>query len=159
MLQRFTTPLLSAPVSYVTAFLILHELTALVPLVGFASFFHYSNWLPESILKNEEGVFNAAIEKWSRYFKRKGWLGDDVSDNQGAETAQANGEDGAVGTIRELEARGDGWRWVVEIATAYVLVKILLPPRLVLSVWASPWFARVAVIPITRVFARFGRRS
>jgi hypothetical protein len=151
---------LAAPVSYITAFLILHELTALVPLIGLASFFHYSNWIPESILKNQEGVFNSAIERWSRYFVRKGWLKDEGTSDQ--ETGLKNGDsdtklDSTDTTIRQLEARGDGWRWVVDIATAYVLVKIMLPPRLLLSVWAAPWFARIAVMPITRLFGRFKR--
>src|SRR6266536_4903056 len=45
-LQHITTPLLSAPVSHVTSFLILHELTAIIPLVGLAVTFHYTNYLP-----------------------------------------------------------------------------------------------------------------
>jgi len=34
---------------------------------------------------------------------------------------------------------------VVEVATAYAVTKMLLPGRIVLSVWATPWFARVFV--------------
>jgi hypothetical protein len=37
---------------------------------------------------------------------------------------------------------------VVEFATAYAIVKVLLPLRLVVSVWGAPWFARLVVIPI-----------
>lgn len=33
-------------------------------------------------------------------------------------------------------------------ATAYAITKALLPLRLIFSVWATPWFARVSVIPI-----------
>ena len=32
-------------------------------------------------------------------------------------------------------------------ATAWAIVKALLPLRLILSVWAAPWFARIAVVP------------
>ena len=54
------------------------------------------------------------------------------------------------------ESRGGRWfgrgesgvRVVVELATAYAIVKVLLPVRLVLSVWATPWFARWTVLPV-----------
>jgi hypothetical protein len=45
-LRNYTDGLRNAPVSHVVAFLILHELTAIVPLIGLASYFHYTNWLP-----------------------------------------------------------------------------------------------------------------
>lgn len=35
-LQRFVTPLRNAPFSHITAFIILHEITAIVPLIGLA---------------------------------------------------------------------------------------------------------------------------
>lgn len=37
----------------------------------------------------------------------------------------------------------------MELATSYAIVKALLPIRLVLSVWATPWFARWTVLPVT----------
>lgn len=45
-LRRYTDGLRTAPVTHVVSFLILHELTAVIPLVGLASYFHYANWLP-----------------------------------------------------------------------------------------------------------------
>ncbi len=36
---------------------------------------------------------------------------------------------------------------VGRVATAWAITKALLPLRLILSVWATPWFARVAVMP------------
>ena len=55
--------------------------------------------------------------------------------------------------------RGEsGVRVVVEFATAWAVVKALLPLRLVVSVWATPWFARWTVLPIAgRVQGLFGR--
>ena len=38
-----------------------------------------------------------------------------------------------------------GTRIVIEVAAAYAITKALLPLRLMLSVWATPWFARVVV--------------
>jgi len=36
-------------------------------------------------------------------------------------------------------------RILVEVATAYAITKVFLPARIVASVWATPWFARVVV--------------
>jgi hypothetical protein len=41
---------------------------------------------------------------------------------------------------------------VVELATAYAVVKVLLPVRIFLSVWGAPWFARIAVLPTSNAF-------
>jgi len=48
---------------------------------------------------------------------------------------------------------------VVEFATAYALVKVLLPLRILLSVWGSPWFASFAVIPIGNATKSVFRRK
>jgi hypothetical protein len=52
-----------------------------------------------------------------------------------------------------------GVRIVVEFATAYAITKALLPLRLILSVWTTPWFARISVIPFTNVVRRIFRRG
>ena len=46
---------------------------------------------------------------------------------------------------------------VVEVATAYAVTKAILPLRLMLSVWATPWFARVAVGRVGKVLAGLGK--
>lgn len=71
-LQRYTTPLFDAPVTHVSAFLILHELTAVVPLFALAGLFHYTNWLPASIAE-WKGIAEG-VEKFSKYARRKGWI-------------------------------------------------------------------------------------
>src|ERR1044071_6938946 len=45
-LHRYTSALGNAPISHITSFLILHELTAIIPLFGLAAYFHYTHWLP-----------------------------------------------------------------------------------------------------------------
>ena len=40
---------------------------------------------------------------------------------------------------------------VTRLATAYAITKALLPLRLILSVSATPWFARVAIVPSTNL--------
>ena len=48
---------------------------------------------------------------------------------------------------------------VSRFATAYAITKALLPVRLIFSVWATPWFARVAVGPATNWFQRLFRKK
>lgn len=74
--------------------------------------------------------------------KKRGWIGED--DGKG-----------------RWWGRGEtGVRVVVELATAYAITKALLPLRLVVSVWATPWFARWSVLPVTNRLGRlFGRKK
>ena len=155
-LQRFVTPLRHAPVSYVVAFLVLHEITAIVPLIALAGTFHYTHWLPPFV--SEGKWISDGVEKFGRYFRRKGW----ITDAQEAE-AEAEVEGGRTGKTKKAVSRASGKWWgrgeggvrlVVEVATAYAITKALLPLRLVVSVWATPWFARWSVLPVTRYFKR-----
>jgi len=140
-LRPYTRRLINAPVSHVTSFLILHEITAVVPLLGLFGLFHYSNWLPEAW--KEGKTVREGVEKFSRYFRRKGWVAEDEDDTAGR-SAKWTGEQGV--------------RVVLEVAVAYAITKALLPARLILSVWATPWFARVFVLPLTGLFGMlFGR--
>ncbi|TVY59551.1 hypothetical protein LSUE1_G006924, partial [Lachnellula suecica] len=129
----------SAPVSHVISFLILHEITAVVPLVGLAGLFHYANWLPASF--SEGKYISEGVDKFGRYFRRKGWFGFDREHDK---------SEIDVDVERVADGKGNtGMRILVEVATAYAITKVLLPVRIVFSVWATPWFARV-------VMGRFG---
>ncbi|KAK1070682.1 hypothetical protein LTR12_000070 [Friedmanniomyces endolithicus] len=144
-LHRFTVPLRNAPVSHITAFLVLHELTAIVPLFGLAALFHYSDWLPPFI--SEGRWVTEGTEKFGRYFRRKGW----ISEAEEVEASEMSGK---------WWGRSEGGvRIVVEFATAYAITKVLLPLRLVLSAWATPWFARWTVLPVTGVMKRVWQRQ
>ena len=74
-LQRYTVPLVNAPLTHVSAFLFLHELTAVIPLLGLAAVFHYTRWMPPYI--SEGKWVSDGVEKFGNYFRRKGWLGHD----------------------------------------------------------------------------------
>ena len=74
-LQRYTTPLINAPLTHISAFLLLHELTAVIPLFGLAATFHYTRWMPPFI--SEGKWVSDGVEKFGNYFRRKGWLGED----------------------------------------------------------------------------------
>jgi hypothetical protein len=102
------------------------------------------------------------VEKWGRYFKRKGWVKEGSEMKELDESVDINGVDGdgkAELRMHSVERRGEGWRWVLEIATAWAVVKALMPLRIIGCVWATPWFARIAILPITRLIGRMGRKT
>jgi len=112
------------PFSHITSFLVLHELTAIIPLGGLFWLFHETHWTPPGL----PGEWIAAgAEKFGNYARRKGW-------------ESFKGDKGA--------------RILFEIATAYAVVKALIPLRIAFSLWATPWFARVFIVPVTKIFRR-----
>ena len=74
-LQGYTAPLIHAPLTHISAFLLLHELTAVIPLFGLAATFHYTNWMPPFI--SEGKWVSDGVEKFGKYFRKKGWLGEE----------------------------------------------------------------------------------
>lgn len=146
-LHPYTSGLRTAPISHIISFLILHELTAIIPLIGLSAAFHYSEWTPEWMRgrgEEYEGLFR-------RWFGRRGWFGVEAGDGGDGRGVEGNGE--SVGEVGEGKGSGRGGvRIVMEVATAYAVTKVLLPVRIVGSVWATPWFARVVV----GRFKRFG---
>ncbi|KAK7716544.1 hypothetical protein SLS57_006572 [Botryosphaeria dothidea] len=158
-LQRYLSPLRRAPLTHITAFLILHEITAIVPLVGLAATFHYADWLPPYI--SEGAWVKQGVERFGRYFRRKGWISDDAVH----EAEDEVGEGGRRDKLRRKAGMAWGWgeggvRILVEVATAWAVTKALLPLRLALSVWATPWFARAVLGSVGRGFKRlFGMQK
>ncbi|KAH0606323.1 uncharacterized protein H6S33_003984 [Morchella sextelata] len=123
-LRPYASRFINRPVSHITSFLVLHELTAIVPLGGLVWLFHATKWTPPGM----PGEWVAAgTEKFGNYVRKKGWE----------------------------SFKGDkGGRLLFEVATAWAVVKALLPLRIGLSLWATPWFARVFVVPVLSVFRR-----
>ncbi|KAF2746079.1 hypothetical protein M011DRAFT_487594 [Sporormia fimetaria CBS 119925] len=142
-LHRHTNALASAPLTHITAFLLLHELTAIIPLFGLAATFHYTHWLPPWFA---EGAWVLkGVEMFGRYFRRKGWIRGDEEVEAEREVKEAR----VVGWRDRAWGFGEGGtRVVVEFATAYAIVKMLIPVRILMSVWAAPWFAGWAVVPV-----------
>lgn len=136
--------------THVTSFLILHEITAVLPLFGLVAAFHYGAWMPDlSSETGEKNAFDEGAARFGRWLRKKGWV-----------------EESDVSTVAEHEVtsadnRGKeraGVRLVLEFATAYAITKALLPVRLAASVWATPWFARTILTPTTNVARRlFGK--
>lgn len=182
-LHKYTNALGNAPVTHITSFLILHELTAVIPLFGLAGYFHYTHWLPPWFA---EGAWIASgVERFGRYFKRKGWIRSDEAleaerevdeiqkDDKQRQWMKSQGllshsdDDGIGSETKRLRKVDQAWniseggvRLVVEFATAYAIVKMFLIPRIVFSVWATPTFARWTVAPVLKKFrAVFGKKG
>ncbi|KAK4191716.1 hypothetical protein QBC35DRAFT_375489 [Podospora australis] len=168
-LQKYASRLRGAPVTHVVAFLILHEITAVVPLLGLFGLFHYNEEFTKVPMRymlqsSYAGYVRDGVGRFERYFKRKGWFGFSSDQSQ----MQEGGAAAATDMVEGLEQRGeearDGksalsegqkrriverwetderYRIVVEVGLAYALTKALLPARIVVSVWGTPWFAGV----------------
>ncbi len=169
--RPYTAPLLHAPGTHITSFLILHELTAIIPLIILGVSFHYSGWLPKFVREEKVAQYQ---ELFGRYFGRKRWFGveaplsipegdqtEGISKTSTAERIEALVEGGLPirsdglkeGEGEEVNRYGDGTRIVLEVATAYAITKAMLPGRVIGSVWATPWFART----VLGAFRRFRR--
>ncbi|KAH6626263.1 hypothetical protein B0J18DRAFT_424395 [Chaetomium sp. MPI-SDFR-AT-0129] len=164
-LQPYAARLRGAPITHIVAFLVLHELTAVVPLVGLFATFHYTETggrVVPTLLgyfqrtttttgggvmvpvllgqgsqsgkgEKEKSEMELAEEKFARWFRRRGWFGFGEGETTQGNQGNQEGEGG----------QGQGARVLVEVGLAYVLTKALLPVRIVVSVWATPWFAGV----------------
>ncbi|KAI8659764.1 hypothetical protein LRP88_06327 [Fusarium phalaenopsidis] len=148
-LQKYTNGLRNAPVSHIVSFLILHEITAIVPVLGLFGLFHYTNHVPVDYVTGHFGTYvEDGVGRFERYFKRKGWFGfgqDQEDEATMPSTNPANHESKSEDAVERWHS-GDGrYKVVVEVALAYAITKALLPIRIIGSVWATPWFAGVLV--------------
>lgn len=124
-LQKYCIRFIDAPFSHVTAFLILHELTAIVPLVGIWWVLHKYNFsipldLPLWAIDKGTKIIDKLLESvdFSKFLLN------------------------------------DKWRIISEGAYAYVIVKFLLPVRVFISLALMPWFAKTFVVPFTSLFSK-----
>lgn len=149
-LQKYTTGLRDAPVSHVVSFLILHEITAIVPLVGLFGLFHYTDYVPLGYLMDHYGSYvRDGVKRFERYFKRKGWFGFGQDEEEPSKAFDGKDDDDEA-VLEKWEHSSTKYRILVEIALAHTVVKVLLPARILLSVWATPWaaglFARIRTL-------------
>ncbi|KAK2748494.1 hypothetical protein FQN57_000627 [Myotisia sp. PD_48] len=158
-LRIYTTPLVNAPIKHITSFLILHEITAIVPLFVLAGVFHYGGWLP-SLGGDEGSTINEGVRRFGKWFKKRGWVNEDAEAELSAELAESISTEHADGMVLQLNSNSNrGVRLVLEFATAYAITKLLLPIRIMASVWATPWFARTVLGPVGRTFSRLTKKG
>ncbi|EER41161.1 conserved hypothetical protein [Histoplasma capsulatum var. duboisii H88] len=154
-LRSYTTPLLSAPVTHITSFLILHEITAVVPLIGLTGAFHYCGWIPA--LRN--GAVDEGVKRFGRWLRTKGWVAGEAEVRAEAMVEEEMGMGAKSSLAGNIDA-DKGVRLILEFATAYAITKAMMPVRIVLSVWTTPWFARAVLGPLGRgVGMVFGRKT
>lgn len=145
-MQGYAGRLRSAPLSHVVAFLVLHEVTAVVPLLGLFGLFHYggASAAPMAYMMEHYGDYvRDGTARFERYFTRKGWFGFGRDEDGGDGEAPGEGiqVDGNDAVMSRWEGSDGKYRIVVEVALAYAITKALLPARIVFSLWATPWFA------------------
>lgn len=126
------------PASHVTSFLILHELTALLPLPFLFWLFHSFDWTPEGMfVSGRVPPFSAHTYEENHPLKLT---------CQGLPNEYI--EKGVKVAGKQLSKWGlnytgdDGSRYLFEGAAAYAVVKLLLPLRIAASLSLTPFFAR-----------------
>ncbi|KJZ74010.1 hypothetical protein HIM_06678 [Hirsutella minnesotensis 3608] len=145
-LQKYTSRLRNAPVSHIVSFLILHEITAIVPVVAFFALFHYTTVIPVSWVTSHFGEYiESGVTKFEKYFRRKGWFGfsqDEpaIEAEQAADGHDKSRTEGVMGRWHDGDPK---YKILAEVALSYALTKALLPVRIIGSVWATPWLARI----------------
>ncbi|EAA31930.1 hypothetical protein GE21DRAFT_8200 [Neurospora crassa] len=139
-LPRFLHPYLSSlrssPSSFVVAFLILHEITAVVPGLGFFYLFHYCGGDDDDKEEDDkdkegskEGSYGKRFEEWvmgwmmelgysevmvkkmegfERWFKRKGYFGFERENGDGEEGEGKGEEKGKKNGEKKGEGEGEG---------------------------------------------------
>ncbi|KAI5818610.1 hypothetical protein BZA77DRAFT_306048 [Pyronema omphalodes] len=118
------------PVSYFTSFLILHEITAVLPVAGIFWYIHTTSWTPPGISEELVKSKMEFAKRWTAEWGLGKWF---------------EGDKGA--------------RMLLELGTAYAVVKVAMPIRMAVSIAGAPLFARWAVEPIRhagiRIFKSF----
>lgn len=125
-LRSYTKQFINAPFSHLISFLVLHEITAIIPLFSLWYFFHnHPNYIPME------------IPSWAI--------------DQGAKII-----DYGLSKITNWEINSkDKMLIIIEGAYAFSIVKFLLPLRIIISLSLMPWFARWFIVPIVNIFPNF----
>ncbi|KAL6452338.1 hypothetical protein SBY92_001596 [Candida maltosa Xu316] len=122
-LRSYASKFINAPISHLISFVILHEITAIVPLVSLWYFFHqHPNYVP------------LEIPTWAI--------------DQGAKVI-----DYVLSKMTDWEINSkQKMSMIIEGAYAFSIIKFLLPVRIVVSLYLMPWFAKWFVVPISNIF-------
>ncbi|EGV65486.1 hypothetical protein CANTEDRAFT_113012 [Yamadazyma tenuis ATCC 10573] len=124
-LKPYTINFINKPIANLTSFLILHELTAVGPLIGIWYLFHkYQISIPLDLPQ-------WAISKGTRIID---------------DSMQSFNFDGF--------SLNEKFQLISEGAYAFVVVKMLMPVRVVLSFALTPVFTRFVIEPIQSVFSK-----
>lgn len=119
--QRYTDEVRTTGAGYsMVAFLILHELTAIVPVLGLWWMIYESHWLSKS--QNLSPTISRWLEPCTTFIEKT--------------TKRYGGTETQVDSVEKQK------RVVLTGAVAYGIVKILYPVRLAFSLWSAPYCGR-----------------
>ncbi|KAK9356959.1 hypothetical protein V1523DRAFT_400107 [Lipomyces doorenjongii] len=126
--------LMNAPGSYVFTFLLIHEVTAVAPLFGLMWLFQVTDWMPPL----PEGLMEAGKEFYSKA----------VSIEQFPLIMRCQFPNTQIPQDSLPEGSESATKLILQGATAFAIVKMILPLRVAFSLLITPWFARRSVIPL-----------
>ncbi|KAI3403631.2 hypothetical protein KGF56_003558 [Candida oxycetoniae] len=121
-LHNYASQFINAPFSNLVAFIILHELTAIIPLFGIWYYLH-----------NHPGLIPLDLPQW-------------------ALTKGAKVLDSLLDQFNWNINSSDKIALLMEGAYSFTIVKLLLPVRVIISLSGMPLFAKLFVLPITNLF-------
>ncbi|CAI5756432.1 unnamed protein product [Candida verbasci] len=124
-MQNYSLKFINAPFSNLLSFIIVHELTAIIPLVGIWYYLH-----------QHPGLIPIDLPTWA--LEKGGKVLDKV-------VSQYFTDFDSSSKIN----------FIMEGAYAFTIVKFFLPLRILVSLWAMPHFAKWAILPITNIFKNF----
>lgn len=82
--------------------------------------------------------------RWLAFWRRKDTAADDTPGNEEREAGKSKTA-AAWHKVRKavtVDHTEKGYKIGIQIAAAYAITKMLLIPRIALSLWATPWLAR-----------------
>lgn len=130
--------------SHVAAFLVLHEVTAIVPLVAFFAVLHWgAERLPLDEWIGRAGKLGEWVEegkvRGERFLRRRGWLKEDEKEAMRDERPEieAGRPDGKGLSEKQV-------RIIMELAVAYAINKAIMPLRILVSLRLVPPFIALA---------------
>ncbi len=154
-LQKYFQSFLKSPISHTTSFLILHELSAIIPLFSLWYIFYKYNFLPFELS-------NSIIERGTDYIAsilstiNQGSTPNDIESLNMTETSSSSSLSSFslykhFQWIHDLSL-SEKSNLIISGAYSYTIIKLLLPIRAFLSLLFAPWFTRNILNPIIRLF-------
>ncbi|KAI8830194.1 hypothetical protein BJ741DRAFT_620723 [Chytriomyces cf. hyalinus JEL632] len=135
----------SSPASHLTSFVVLHELTALLPL----PIVYYALQTTGLRVPVSQDMLDEGTRRIDRIMAKYN-LGGDGSEGGSSSDGREVGLGDSTPRIHS--------ETIIDMATAYAVVKLLMPVRIAVSLALTPWFARRAVVPVRDALSNMYQR-
>ncbi|KAJ1927392.1 hypothetical protein IWQ60_002979 [Tieghemiomyces parasiticus] len=140
--RRYLHLFKNQPSSYIVSFAVLHEVTAIVPLLGLFWLLSWTDW----------GI-DIDPERYREYLAKAEKIA--LSMGIGRPNPETVAPRDEVAAKAEETAAEVGWRpdsnTIVHLATAYGIIKLLAPARIAMCVFLTPTTAKYLVQPVIRL--------